>query len=294
MCDCASTSLPTGPAGANGFNAFTVTTASFIMPAIGASVNIAVSATNQYTGVWAALGQAIYITDGIRLGYFEVTTAGTQTTIGVKNLGYTGNSAPGAVFSSGSKVSPGGLQGPTGTAGTNGVAVLADDYVEVPTSNTSYVAVKTLTLANTVFTQSKDGVEANFELTSNIAGVTASSTATVEIELNDGVNPAVLFALPSPVVAMTKGSNAFKGKIVITRVSATEVQAMLYYNVGVLVSAYATAAVFAIFQSDAVQKYTASTTLAFNGNIDLKLKLKVGTGTDETKVTYWSVIHRKK
>ena len=69
--NCGNVTLPNGSNGLNGFNAFTVTTSSFILPAVSASVNIAVSASGQYTGIWASLGQVIYITDGTDSEYFE-------------------------------------------------------------------------------------------------------------------------------------------------------------------------------------------------------------------------------
>lgn len=142
--NCGNVTLPNGSNGLNGFNAFTVTTSSFILPAVSASVNIAVSASGQYTGIWASLGQVIYITDGTDSEYFEVTTAGTQTTIGVKNLGYVGTTV-GNTFGSGSKVSPAGLQG-AGTDGTNGTSLLGVSHAAATLNGLVYATFSTGTI----------------------------------------------------------------------------------------------------------------------------------------------------
>lgn len=115
---------PTGTAGADGTdgaagsNAFTTTTAGFVMPAEAGSVTIAVSDSS-----WASVGQVVYINGA---GHFEVTAAPTSTQLTIKNLEvtasseYTGNVAPATAVGSGAKVSPAGLQGPAGANGTSG------------------------------------------------------------------------------------------------------------------------------------------------------------------------------
>lgn len=292
MCDCGSTTLPTGPAGANGFNAFTVTTASFIMPTIGASVNIAVSATNQYTGVWAALGQVIYITDGTRLGYFEVTTAGTQTTIGVKNLGYTGNSAPAAVFSSGSKVSPGGLQGTTGTAGTNGVAVLKIDHTPVEVQTTSYTTAKTLSLtAATTFSQNEDAIEIEMLLMSDITSA-VSAVADFRLTMSDGVNPAI--TLTEAVDQLYKGAGV-KYRMVVDRTAADRVTPYKEASIGNSVAAaYAAGRMTTTTALEVAAPLAQSGVINFANTITLNLDLKVANIADKIKVIYWKVTHLKK
>lgn len=108
----------TGPAGLDGQNAYTVTTANFVQPNVGANVTVNVSALGQSSGLWGQTGQVIFIEGG---GYYEVVSA-TTTTMVVENLGYTGNAAPAATVSFPAGVSPAGLQGPsvTGPAGANG------------------------------------------------------------------------------------------------------------------------------------------------------------------------------
>lgn len=123
---CGSLECGEGAAGLNGLNAFTVTTANFNQPTlINTPVTVSVSAIGQSTGIWAKVGQAIFIEGG---GYYEVTAA-TATTITVEipdsdTLTYNhlivGGGSP-VVFPAG--VSPAGIRGPqgaTGSAGTNG------------------------------------------------------------------------------------------------------------------------------------------------------------------------------
>ena len=96
-----------GAAGSDGVSSYTTTTAAFTVPASGSSVTIAVG-----SGLAFTVGQTVYIQNA---GTYEVTAA-SATQMTVKNLGYTGNAAATASISSSRKVSPSGLQGPTGTS----------------------------------------------------------------------------------------------------------------------------------------------------------------------------------
>lgn len=104
----------TGAAGAAGKNAYTVLTVAFTMPAEQANGQITVANTG-----WMVVGQIIYIQG---LGYFRVVTVDTSTLATVKNLedlateAYLINSAVGTIAAVGSRVGPGGEQGPTGAA----------------------------------------------------------------------------------------------------------------------------------------------------------------------------------
>lgn len=115
---CGGLVLPDGPAGVDGQNAYTVTTANFTIPAVGANVSVSVSALGQSTGLWAQVGQVIYIQGA---GYYEVVSA-TATVIVAENLGYTGNAAPTTVIALGAGVSPGGVAGTNGSTGATGAA----------------------------------------------------------------------------------------------------------------------------------------------------------------------------
>lgn len=104
---------PTGAAGSNGsngINSFTTTTAGFTMPAVSASVTVAVA-----DSTWMAIGQVVYVTTA---GYFSVNSTPTTASASLTNLGYTGNAAPTTVIGNTKTVSPGGVKGADGAAGS--------------------------------------------------------------------------------------------------------------------------------------------------------------------------------
>lgn len=90
------------PDGGAGVNAFTTLRASFVQPAVNASVTV-----NVVNSAWIAFGQIVYVENG---GYYQGAAQGATQAV-LKNLGYAGNAAPGATVTNGSQVSPGGLQG---------------------------------------------------------------------------------------------------------------------------------------------------------------------------------------
>lgn len=97
---------PEGDAGSNGtdgINAFTETTANFVVPAIGADVTIFVEDTS-----WMGVDQPIFIEGP---GMFQVATIVNATQITATFLGQSGNVSPAATIVAGSKVSPGGMSG---------------------------------------------------------------------------------------------------------------------------------------------------------------------------------------
>jgi len=106
-----------GPAGQNGtngqdgdpgINAFTTTTDSFVQPNAGDPVTVEVE-----NSAWAANGQVVYVTTG---GSYTVTGIPDATHLTLTNLDYPGNAAPATNITSPQQVSPGGLEGPTGTS----------------------------------------------------------------------------------------------------------------------------------------------------------------------------------
>lgn len=114
--------------GEDGLNAFTTTTAQFVVPAELATVII-----NVVDSSWAALSQVIYIQNA---GWYRVTAKPSTTQLTVRNLedsatgGYTENSAPTTVVASGSKVCPGGLQGPSGGTPAGTAFAIANNLSE--------------------------------------------------------------------------------------------------------------------------------------------------------------------
>lgn len=99
------TAVP-GPAGEN---AFSLTTANFTQPAVGANVLVSLS----HDG-WVVPGQTVYVQQG---GFYTVASVSGLTAT-LTNTGNTGNAAPGTVINSGAKVSPGGIGGNIGNAFT--------------------------------------------------------------------------------------------------------------------------------------------------------------------------------
>lgn len=112
-----------GTNGTDGVDAYTTFTVAFTMPAELGSAVATVGDTS-----WIAVNQILYAAraDGSVVGYFQATAIGGATSVTLKNLEdttsgvYSGNSAPATTFNIGSKLTPGGLQGPNGT--TSGAA----------------------------------------------------------------------------------------------------------------------------------------------------------------------------
>lgn len=98
-------------AGADGVNAFTITTSQFVMPIAAATVTVAVENSQ-----WISVGQIVFIEQG---GWFEVAAVPTDTSVTLENLDYDGNVAPATVVALGKRLSP---SGPAGSAGEDGAS----------------------------------------------------------------------------------------------------------------------------------------------------------------------------
>ena len=81
-----------------GQSAYTQTTADFTVPAIDATVEIAVGDTQ-----WLVAGLYIYIEGA---GYYQIDTILTTTTLTVENTGFEGNAVATTVISTGAKLTP--------------------------------------------------------------------------------------------------------------------------------------------------------------------------------------------
>lgn len=114
--------------GSDGLNSFTLTTAQFTVPAELATVVI-----NVVDSSWAALSQIVYIQNA---GWYRVTAKPSTIQLTVQNLedsatgAYTENVAPATVVASGSKVCPGGLQGPSGGTPAGTALAIANNLSE--------------------------------------------------------------------------------------------------------------------------------------------------------------------
>jgi hypothetical protein len=96
-----------GANGLDGKNAFTQTTAPFIVPNVNSTVTINVLDTTWMSSTGID-GQVIHIASA---GYYEVINTISPTIALVKNLGYSVNAIPGVSIAAGVDVSPGGLKG---------------------------------------------------------------------------------------------------------------------------------------------------------------------------------------
>lgn len=90
-----------GSNGSNGVNAYTVTTASFLVPATGNSVSMSVGSS-----AWLVVGQ-IYFVEGA--GFFRVVSKSSSVEVtGLYLAGYPANTHAGATINAGAGVSPAG------------------------------------------------------------------------------------------------------------------------------------------------------------------------------------------
>jgi len=127
-CGCNTLTIPNG---IDGNNAYTLTTASYIQPAVNTNVTVTVSSSSQYIGEWAAAGQIIFIETG---GYYEVVSSTSTTIVCKYTSSYTtynqSLTAAAGTVASGKKVSPAGMIGTTGASGVTGVTIL-DSYLSL-------------------------------------------------------------------------------------------------------------------------------------------------------------------
>lgn len=93
---------PPGTDGTNGIDAFSTTTADFIVPAIGNIVTVSV-----VNSLWMAPGQNVWVQDA---GVFLVINHGGGTDCQLLYRAYTGNTAAGVTIPAGNQISPAGTQ----------------------------------------------------------------------------------------------------------------------------------------------------------------------------------------
>ena len=134
---------PQGPPGADGangtdgVNAFTITTSPTVIPAALANVNVSVADSE-----WMAVGQVLFLSDGPDIGHFQVVTINSPTSVTLKFLNYTGNSAVGATIAVNATVAPSGPQGPAGGGGSSAqIIYYAGASPSGPPGNPSLAAI---------------------------------------------------------------------------------------------------------------------------------------------------------
>jgi hypothetical protein len=96
-----------GVNGTNGVNAYTLTTANFIVPPVG--TNVTISCLNSS---WMTVGQIVVIAGPAN---FSVVSTPTPTSAILTFKGFTGDIVAGSTIAAGATVSPGGPQGPDKT-----------------------------------------------------------------------------------------------------------------------------------------------------------------------------------
>ena len=104
---------PSGAVGLSGTSGYTTTTADFLQPAIGLTVEVAVADSN-----WIPVGLIAFISVG---GYYRVQSKPSSTAVVVENLGYSVNAAEGATIAISQTVSSGGVRGGSGIDGVDGI-----------------------------------------------------------------------------------------------------------------------------------------------------------------------------
>lgn len=93
--------------GVSGINAFTTTTASFLVPAVNSNVTVAVAESR-----WMVVGQILFT----EFGSFRVQSIVSETSVSLTNL----TGTQGASIASGTKLSPSGERGIQGIQGIQG------------------------------------------------------------------------------------------------------------------------------------------------------------------------------
>lgn len=93
--------------GADGISSFTLTTASFVVPALAAAVTVTV-----VNNSWMAVGQTVFIPNA---GTFQVASKTGTTAVSLTYLDYVSNTETGETIAAGTLVTPSGVQGPAST-----------------------------------------------------------------------------------------------------------------------------------------------------------------------------------
>lgn len=122
-----------GADGTNGVNSFSVLTAAFTVPAVGANVSIPDGFVHVASSESFGVGQIVFITDGTDFGSFRVISKPDTISFVAEYLGYAGEATPGVSIGSGGTVSPGGTQpalaAPLPTAFTDNSTGTASDTI---------------------------------------------------------------------------------------------------------------------------------------------------------------------
>jgi hypothetical protein len=133
-----------GGGGTAGQNAYTTTSASFVVPAVGATVPVAVASTAWMGGT----GYVVFVTGA---GYYAVSSITDATHAVLTNMGGASNAIAGTTVPSGATVSAAGPAGAAGAAGTPGAALSAYDALASSFVMPAAAANVTIAIANTAW-----------------------------------------------------------------------------------------------------------------------------------------------
>jgi hypothetical protein len=147
-----------GYSGETGTDAFTLTSALFIMPSPSSNVTVSVVDTS-----WMVSGQVVYVQTA---GYFTISSITNSTTVVLTNTGYAGNAAAATNITSGKKVGPAGISGASGASAS---------------SNTITTGTTSITTNYSGTTTSASG---SYQAVTNGAGLFTASTTTITIGAN--------------------------------------------------------------------------------------------------------------
>tara|TARA_R110000868_G_scaffold71606_1_gene209520 strand:- start:18 stop:896 length:879 start_codon:yes stop_codon:yes gene_type:complete len=219
-CDTCDEIIDNGCSCDNGLNAFTITTQSYVQPAVNTNVTISVSNSNGYTGSFAVPGQIIYVQNG---GYYTVQSSTATTIIMQYGSDYTtfnqALTASGLTVATNKKVSPGGLRGIAGSNGTNGKTLIDIDYSERKNTTTAVQTLDTISLGTALYFQN-NGDSIEFEcLLSRASTSNNPDNSYMNIETKQGVTYINLIRASNNSIAF---NTVQKIKITATRISATQ------------------------------------------------------------------------
>jgi hypothetical protein len=133
-----------GGGGTAGQNAYTHTSASFVVPAVGATVPVAVVSTAWMGGT----GYVVFISGA---GYYAVSSITDATHAVLTNMGGASNAIAGTTVPSGATVSAAGPAGAAGAAGSPGAALSAYDALASSFVMPAAAVNVTIAIANTAW-----------------------------------------------------------------------------------------------------------------------------------------------
>jgi hypothetical protein len=191
----------------------TSTTATFVQPAVSATVTVSVGSSLGF-----AIGMVLFVEGG---GYYSVDSVGSATSVVLRNLGYNGNTAPGSNIVSPKLVVAGGLQGAAGAAGAAGTAGAPGVTVTNTTANFTQPAVGATVSIAVASTSAMVVGSIHFVPGGGyyeIAGVASSTAATFKnlgiagfaapgATINSGAQVGPVGALGAPFVDLVRGTD---------------------------------------------------------------------------------------